>query len=291
MRRAWALALLGLAACEGPAFDEPSLVRGARVLAAIAEPPDAAPGEDVTLRALTALAPGATVEWSLDASPAALALWAGQTLFEAGSPEALPEGRLDGARTQASIDALYARVGDAPPGTPEHVVRLVYEEVGLVLFATFVVRDADGGLIAEGHKRIGLSPRAERTTNPPPPRVRVGERWASARAGDPAACTPEDAPLEARAGEVIVLAPDPDEGWLESYPALDLAGRPIRGMENAYYSWFATAGRFRFSVTRAPERDVEWTAPDVPGDVALWLVVRDGHLGVSACALTIRVVP
>ena len=288
MRRAAALALLCLTACEGPAFDEPSRVRGARVLAVIAEPPEAAPGQDVTLRVLSALAPGATVEWSLDASPAALASSAGQTLFERGGAEPLPDGRLDGARTQAAVDALYARIGDAPPGTPEHVVRLVDEEVGLLLFATFVVRDADGALIAEGHKRVGLSPRAERTTNPPPPRVRVGERWASARAGDPSTCTPEDAPLEARAGETIVLAPDPDERWLETYPALDLAGRPLRGMENAYYSWFATDGRFQFSVTRAPERDVEWTAPDAPGGGSRWLRVRGGHPRRPACALPPR---
>ncbi len=284
-------AALLIASCAGPAFDEPSLVRGPRVLAVIAEPPEIAPGQAIQLRELTALAPGASVEWSLDASPAALAAAAGQTLFEVREPIVLPDGRIEPELTQAAIEELLTLVSDAPPGTPEHVVRFVYEEVGLVLQVQFVVRDRGGAILAEGWKRIGLSPRGALTTNPPPPRFRVGERWASGRLGDPATCAPEAAPLEARAGETIVLAPDPDESWLERYPALDLDGRAIEGAENAYYSWFATAGDFQFAVTRAPERDVEWTAPAAPGDVTLWLVVRDGHLGAAACAATIRVVP
>lgn len=290
-RGALLVASLLIASCAGPAFDEPSLVLGPRVLAVIAEPPEIAPGQAIQLREVTALAPGATVEWSLDASPAALAAAAGQTLFDAREPIALPGGRVAPELTRAAIDELLALVADAPPGTPEHVVRLVYEEVGLVLQVQFVVRDAGGSVLAEGWKRIGLSPRAALTTNPPPPRFRAGERWASARLGEPSSCAPEAAPLEARAGETIVLSPDPDEAWLERYPALDLDGRTIVGVENAYYSWFATAGDFQFAVTRAPERDVEWTAPEAPGEVTLWLVVRDGHLGAAACTATIRVVP
>ena len=42
-----------LVACSGPAYDEPSLVNGLRVLAVRPEPASGAPGETVTLEMLT----------------------------------------------------------------------------------------------------------------------------------------------------------------------------------------------------------------------------------------------
>ncbi|MCA9608437.1 MAG: hypothetical protein KC619_22675 [Myxococcales bacterium] len=290
MKRVASMLVLLLLGCEGTPFDTPSIVLGPRVLGAVAEPPEVAPGAELTMAIATAMAEGATVEWSADTSPNALAASAGQQLFEARDPVPLPGGVLDGSATQAAVDELLALVADAPANTPESVVRIVYEEVGLVLTVQFVVRDAGGVVIAEGFKRVGVVP-SPRTTNPPPPRFSVGDRAASARLGDPTRCAPEGAPLEARAGETIVLAPEPDEAWLETYPALDLEGRTIEGVENAYYSWFATDGAFQFAVTRAPEREVEWTAPDTPGEVTFWLVVRDGHFGTSWCTATVAVLP
>jgi len=288
-RAAILLCALGALGCEGPSFDPPHLVRGPRLLALRSEPAEAAPGEDVTLSATLARAPGATVRWSVELDPHALASSAGQTLFEPRDPIELTGSTIDGARTAAAIDALYAQIGDAPAGTPEAVVRQVYEQVGLLMVVRAEVRGADGALIAEGFERVGLSPRADRSANPPPPRVRVGEAWVSARGGEPERCAPEDATPTVAAGATITLSPDPDEPWLEPYPALDLDGEVIEGMENAYYSWFATDGDFVFSVTRAPEREVEWTAPADPGEVTMWVVVRDGHFGASACEWTVRV--
>ena len=281
-------ALLG--ACNGPSFDSPSRVLGPRLLAVVAEPPETAPGVDVTFTPFVALLEGATYEWTIDLSPRALAAAAGQDLFEAREPIVF-DGTIRGAETQAAIGELLGLIGDAASGTPEHVVRFVYEEVGLIVSAHVVVRDADGVLIVEGVKRVNLTPRAGPTTNPPPPRLRVGERWASARGADPTRCEPEGEPLEVAAGELVVLAPEPDEPWLETYPALDLDGRRVDGVENAYYSWFSAAGDFEFNVTRAPEQEVEWTAPATPGEYPMWLVVRDGHLGTSRCSTSVRVTP
>ena len=94
---------------------------------------------------------------------------------------------------------------------------------------------------------------------------------------------------EEQAGATLTLSPEPDEDWLETFPALDLEGQVITGREDAYYSWFSTAGDFGFETTRPPGRDTEWTAPMEPGEVPFWLVVRDGHLGTSACLGMIRV--
>lgn len=232
--------------------------------------------------------------FSVNLSTATLAAGAGQALGE--PDESIPlfwDGEtalLEGTETARAIEALLSQTRDAPVGTPERVVRQVFEQVGLPVMVEFELRDPDGAIVLEGFKRFFLSSRAERTTNPPPPRFAIAGRWVRASEDDPLACTPAAEPPEVSAGAVVTLAPDEDdEAWLETYPALDLAGDLIDKRESAFYSWFSTAGDFAFAVTRPPERQVEWIAPDAPGDYPLWLVVRDGHLGTSACRATVSV--
>lgn len=290
-----ALTAASLAGCTND-FEPPSRVSGPRLLAVTVEPPEALPGEDVAFRPLIASPGGAplTLALSVDLSTATLAAGAGQAIGTPAEPTALAwDGEtavLDGAETARAMEALLAQVGDAPPGTPEHVVRLVYEQVGLPLTVQLELRDAEGAVVLEGFKRFFLSPHAERTTNPPPPRFAIGGRWVRASPDDPLSCAPESQMPEVSAGEAVALAPEPsEEEWLETYPALDLEGELIENRESAFYSWFSTAGDFTAAVTRPPARDVEWTAPDEPGEYPLWLVVRDGHLGTSACRATVRV--
>lgn len=291
--RAILLALVGiLVACDGPSFDAPSIVLGPRVLAAVADPPELGPGTDVRVAVLTAEAEGATLELTAALSIAELARGAGQRLGDDAAPVALvPDGDawvLPGGAVEDAIEALFDVIGDAPPETPEHVVRFVYESVGLPVRIDITMRDADGEVILEAFKRVVLTSRASTTTNPPPPRFRVAGAWASGTEGA-FRCAWEDAPPIVAAGEAVTLAPDPDEPWLESFPVLDLEGGVITGTEAAYYSWFSTGGDFDFDVTRAPRRDAEWSAPATPGPRPIWLVVRDGHLGVSACRVDVEV--
>ena len=277
-------------------FDPPSLVKGPRLLALVVDPPEAAPGQDIVFRALVASPDGAplTLALRVDLSTRALAAGAGQSLGDQAEPIELAwDGEaavLEGAETARAIDALLEALGDAPPGTPEHVVRFVYEAVGLPLTVELELRDERGAIVLEGFKRFFLSPRAARTTNPPGPRFAIDGRWVSA-SSDPFTCEPDGEAPEVRAGAAVTLGPDPDDaGWLETYPAIDLEGEVIESSESAFYSWYSTAGSFSFAVTRAPDREVEWTAPEEPGDYPLWLVVRDGHLGASACRATVRVI-
>lgn len=293
MRRLLTIVALLALGCADNGFDPPSLVRGPRVLGVIVEPPEARPGEDVTFTPIVASPNGEplAIEWTIDLGTAALAAGAGQSIGEPGEPIVLEDGEpLSGGATRQAIDALLAQVGGAPAGTPERVVEIVYEQVGLPVMAAFTARDAGGEIVVEGFKRFVLTPRAEVTTNPPPPRFAIDGRWVSARGGDPLSCEPEGDAPEVVAGEVATLAPDEDESWLETYPALDIEGRLVENREAAYYAWHSTAGEFSSAVTREPERAVEWTAPDEPGDYPIWLVVRDGHLGTSACRATVRVV-
>lgn len=291
-----ALLIISLTLGCGNDFESPSRVSSPRMLALIVEPPDAQPGEDVTFRPLLAN-PGAAplnLAFSVNLSTATLAAGAGQALGEPG--ESIPllwDGEtalLEGTETARAVEALLAQIRDAPVGTPQRVVRQVFEQVGLPVMVEFELRDPDGAIVLEGFKRFFLSSRAERTTNPPPPRFAIAGRWVRASEEDPLACAPEAEPPEVSAAAVIPLAPDEDdEAWLEAYPALDLAGDLIEKRESAFYSWFSTAGDFAFAVTRPPERQVQWIAPDAPGDYPLWLVVRDGHLGTSACRATVQV--
>ena len=88
------------------------------------------------------------------------------------------------------------------------------------------------------------------------------------------------------------LAPSVQDGaedWLESYRVLDARGELQERAERAFYSWYATGGDFDRQVTRSPLRNQLWTAPREPGANRLWLVVRDGHGGTSACGMDVTV--
>jgi hypothetical protein len=288
------LIVLFLIGCGPSGFDPPTIVMGPRVLSIVSEPVEAAPGADFTFRPMLAQAEGVELTWAIDLSTRALAASAGQ--YQLGETAAAIELEWDGERallsggaTQAAIDALFAELGEAPPGAPEAVVREVYETVGLTLVVNLVGRDAEGAIVIDAFKRVVLTPRADVTTNPPAPRFAIGGTWVSARGGEPFVCAPEsDAPVVS-AGSVVILSPEPDETWIETFPSIDIEGRTVQGTEDAYYSWFSTAGAFSFATTRPPDRDVEWTAPEEPGTYPLWLVVRDGHLGGSACRAEVTV--
>lgn len=122
-----------------------------------------------------------------------------------------------------------------------------------------------------------------------------------------------------------VLSPlDNPFDWMETYPYLDYSSQLRTGREGAYYSWYTSSDRSGHCVVPAqlggregqdqchtivsgdettqvsatamrsdPQalagRDAVWILPRVPGTYDVWLVVRDGHLGESACHTTIEV--
>jgi hypothetical protein len=67
--------------------------------------------------------------------------------------------------------------------------------------------------------------------------------------------------------------------------------------ESVRVSWFATAGQFADPVTGRDEAELDtttsntWTAPAAPGDVRLWLVIRDARGGQSFRSFVIAVQP
>jgi hypothetical protein len=102
--------------------------------------------------------------------------------------------------------------------------------------------------------------------------------------------------VQVRAGVTIELAPvveGQDEPWLETYTVIDARGAEDERREKAFYSWFVTGGELSEGITEAPLRNELWTAPRVtePRKHGLFVVVRDGHGGTSACALAVEVLP
>jgi hypothetical protein len=320
------LTLLLASGCLSTDFEPPYLVQGPRMLAIVADPPEVAFGQDVRFEALVVdeggvdLATAPDVELRFMVCLSAREVLAASGLgFGVGLTDNCGEGGDDLVRLETG--------GDLPPGTarlPGEVFQRLVEDlmnlgpgrgteeappVDPALLATLgaVIANVgvplrmrlevwrDGEPIVVGFKRFAIAQRDDRTTNPPAPRFAVGERWLTAR-GEGAArlCVPEDGgdvPV-VLAGSEVTLAPDPDEEpWLESYPVVGLDGSMLINEESAYYSWFSTGGAFGESVTQRPERDVTWTAPDEPGRYPLWLVVRDGHLGMSYCRAEVEVAP
>lgn len=325
MRRVILCAALLSSGCLDINFDPPYLVKGPRILAIVAEPPEVPFGQDVLFEALLvdgdgadlAAAPGVELRFMVCMSArevfAASGLGGsgleddcrdgGEDLVRLETGGELPPGvaRLPGSAFLRLLEDLMnlgggggGGGGDAPQLDPELAMTLarVIAEVGVPLRMQLEVW-RDGELLMSGFKRFAIAQRADLTTNPPAPRFAVEQRWLSARDGGARRCVPEDggeAPVVV-AGSEVELAPDPDEEpWLESYPVVGLDATLLINQESAYYSWFSTGGSFSSSITQRPERDVRWTAPEEPGTYPMWLVVRDGHLGMSYCRTEITVI-
>lgn len=155
--------------------------------------------------------------------------------------------------------------------------------------------------------------------NPPPPELSVrllraeedDAVWVTARGIDnpdnpfecrfceralDGSCAPTPRAMQLVPNERYVLDPidvplDPDAPgtWIERYTVLDLTGELVDGQEAAYYSFLSTDGSFERSKTRAPADETIWTTPDEPGSYPLWVIVRDGQAGMSACRLDVQV--
>lgn len=302
-------------------FDSPHLIQYERIIGLRAEPPEAQFGEDVVFTALVvdetganlAMEPDVELRWSVCVSLAAIVrgagLGAGSDLEddcrEGGddlvrlSAEGLPpdSARLPGAAVVAVIAELMAPGGGGglpsipglDPGSARSLLTVI-AEVGVPLSVRLEVY-RQGELIQTGFKRFAIVMREDPTTNPPPPRFAFDGAFVSARGeGDPTRCVPEEGPIVLDAGAEIALDPDDDEeAWLETYPVFNFDGEVQENEESAYYSWFVTAGSMADDITQRPEDDTAWTTPEEPGTYPLWLVVRDGHLGMSWCQVDVEV--
>ncbi len=296
------LALLSLPACTG-SLPVPQIVLTPRILAIVAESPEAHPGDDVDVRAFMFDPMGRELryEWRACVSLESL-------LGSSSIPSGLPEepcfpiesvgdrATVPGERTQQVVDQLQA-LGNIG-GFDVAYLLAVLNTAG---FAFTVEVDVYAGdeLLVTAFKRVGITTRDTLTTNPDPITYDVGGTAVSMRRpglgedgfdGSQFDCTVWGAPIVVAPESETVIAPtgDPSE-WIETFPIFDYSGGITEGTENAYYSFYATAGALTEETTRLPDRAVTFTAPVEPGPVRVFLAVRDGHLGARICSFELTV--
>jgi hypothetical protein len=299
----WSLLIAGcvLTGCiELEELDPPSLVKRPRVLAVVAEPPEITPGQDTKLSILIGGADDYDVTWRACASydgfvnnqqyaaesddegcsgRASLALGRGKTIV------------LPGALTAPVFEDLELAAIALGVALPADVLAKVRARVGMPFAVEATVR-AQGETL-RAIKRVLLSERPEPHENPPAPRFRFGNVPVTAT-DEPFVCAADSGDeVFVRAGVEVELAPHVEDGdgesWLEEFEVLDARGDLQPRTERAFYSWFTTGGSFSDGVTKSPLRNNLYRAPRQSGCEALWIVVRDGHGGTSACKLDVSV--
>ncbi|MDP3273980.1 MAG: hypothetical protein Q8Q09_02215 [Deltaproteobacteria bacterium] len=307
-------------ACADKPLESRHKVTSPRILAMIAEPPEARPGESIAVRVVT----GGTQSdppnftWYFCARAEGTTNFVAQSTFGQAEPNDACFGDAGAnvvrlpfrgdtavvtipADLLAQIEALRAVYGN---GLSAAALQTIVRTAGLPLTLAVEMRAAngDGGVTVErALKRVVVVDRAARNHNPPGPSFRFGVGPDGGPGGvpmryvpmtDPERCEPADnaGPLRVRPSEVVELAPDPTEDpWLEDYTILDSAGRVAQTRETAFYSFYSTGGSYRDDRTRIPTRNTLWEAPQRLGDITHWMVVRDGRGGTSACRYTLTV--
>lgn len=314
MRRVFVIigSVLLATGCIAP-LDSPTIVKTPRILAIVAEPPEAAPGADFAFRAMISVPENVprplSLRWYRCLSPGRILSEAGlfvrlpseiEAMFPCPDPVVLDPAEpfvVPGAESQRIVELIEAAASVGSFDTA--VLEQILATAGLPFVVDVEVLDANGVVVVSGYKRAAFTTRASPTTNPPRPVFVIDERWAIVGSDDGSfACRSLDGTAPSLEPDVnVVIDPrfepgeDGAETWLETFPIYDYTGGVREARENAYYSWFATAGAFSAAITRPPDRQVIWRTPAEPGPATLWLVVRDGHLGVSACRLELEITP
>jgi hypothetical protein len=297
MRRVLLATLLVPCACISlDDFPSESIVTGPRVLAVVADPPEVTPGSSFSVSTLVVDADKVAIEYRICGtfdSPFGGAQF-GERDNEGCGDRALIRG--SGPSWTLSADTLQAFWDNADLARTILGGTLSAETIDAIRNAVGVPLLIEITIQADGHelratKRVLLSENPTPHTNPPPPQFEYGRREVNADPNEAWTCASEQ-PLTAKPGAQIELAPavtNGTEAWVEPYRVINARGEVEERTERAFYSWFATGGHFESHLTRAPLRNQVWTAPETLGRNRLWLVVRDGHGGASACGFDVRV--
>jgi hypothetical protein len=318
LRRAALVALAILAGCVPTLEGRGSLVDEPRVLAVQAEPAEAAPGQAMGFRALyvdpLVEAPATAIEWAYCTDRAPL------DRLEPVSPRCLtdqaewlvPIG--NGANAAGPLPGDGCRqFGPNPPAAPagEPALRPVdpdrtggfYQPVRLLVggaaFVTYQsrIRCAVAGTTLEQANE--LTRRSSINANP----VILALEEVTPEGLKPIAPDAPHAVVSGAAARLRVSWPScPDAavcGGAERYVLFDPVERVVAERREAMrVSWFATAGTFeneRTAVEPGEETpsasENVWQAGTMPGEVRLWVVLRDDRGGTSWQRYRLNVAP
>lgn len=326
---AWWSPLVALVLASGCdlGLDNPTIVKTSRILAVVAEPPSVLGGQPITVDAMISIPDSferpLTIEWRACNDPQTLtrATGIGGGGASDGEPcDAIPvllaeddSFIISGDSTAQSVAVLQTAL-DAAPDSPNvlgsglstDLIRSIIAAIGVAMPIELRVLDASGQELVRGFKRVTLHTGADPgNTNPPAPAFEV------IRAADPEGaqvfrtgrfeCGTGSDPIRLVPNDEVALRPtlsgmEGREEWLETYPVFDFTGGIREVEEDAFYTWFVTAGSLSVGTTEPPNREVKWRIPTLEvlrglptRRHSVWLVVRDGHLGTSACRLDVEI--
>jgi hypothetical protein len=289
------VALAVLAGCNLN-LDAPTLVKTPRILAIVADPPEAAPGEDVAISVMAFDPMGRELSYAFEVCFDAASILDADN-FDPERAMCFPLED-DGFRTMLSGErtALLSQILDSltpaqTGGFSVQAIRTIVSTAGFPLRVQVDVLAPDGTVLVSGHKLVGITTREARTHNPPPPFLFVNDvPYVGGFGGGAAFDCLTLFPEPVLAGSFVSLQPGDDaEAWIETFPIYDFTGDVRIGEEGGYYSWYATGGTMPVETTTYPREGVDWLAPEEPGTYRLWYVVRDGHLGTSGCTFELEV--
>jgi hypothetical protein len=297
MRRFLLASLVCSSACISlDDFPSESIIAGPRVIAVVVDPPEVTPGSALSVSALVVDAKEVEIEYRICGTfdgPFGGAQFGERDEEDCGESALLrgtgPTWTLPAEVLQTfwdNTDLVETILGGA---LSAETIATIRTEVGVPLLIEITVQ-ADGREL-RATKRVLLSENTSPHANPPPPELKYGRRDVRAVPDQIWTCASNE-PLTAKPGAKIEIGPatvDGEETWVEPYRVINARGEVEERTERAFYSWFATAGDFESHLTRAPLRNQIWTAPRKAGKNRLWLVVRDGHGGESACGFDVQV--
>lgn len=295
------LGLLLSACVDVPDLADEAVVDRPRVLAVVAEPPEANPGQDVNLSLMLAeVSPDATIAWS---ACGAFFSMVRSTQYGDGPAEqgcsgqgSLPLGNgltatLPGLVGRGLFEDLELAATILGAELPPDTIEAIRTRVGIPILVEATVQQE--GTVVRAIKRVLLSEREEPHSNPPAPWFDIGDMEVEEDPSEPFRCRPASGrTLQVDTQQEVELAPRFEgeaEDWTETYEVIDARGELDQRTERALYSWFITGGSLSGNLSRAPLRNEVWTTPAEPGCHRVFSVVRDGHGGTSACAVPVQV--
>jgi hypothetical protein len=304
------------AGCQPDFGVRASSVESLRLLAVSADPPEAAPGAQVSYAALVVDGAGqrddAPVDWAYCKKQKALAQLddVDPLCFVFTADYLVPLGTGTTATGKLPSDACSLFGPDVPPAMPgmppgrpvdPDATGGFYQPLRLILPDPSDAMFPDVLGLGESRVVCGLSGATAEVVKEFSATYRLNERPTLASLSAVGAATtvlaPDDgtgAGLSVKAGSKTTLraawsacAADAACGGAETYARYDPAtGTLQHPREVLTVSWFATAGTFAFDSTSAANAgdvsvDDAWTAPSAAGAVKLWAVLRDDRGGVS----------
>jgi len=254
-----------------------------RVLAVKADPPEARPGETVTLEGLIADPNAASpfVIWLACAAEDDSGTGFGCALdlesidMEASTMEELAEAGVIGFEPgfSPSYTSPLNLLDELPAEEQAEGIYVTIQVMAIPddLFNASEGDDFDFNQVEVAYKRLIVSEATTPNHNPEIISFHVDDEEIA-----------PGATVEVPAGQTFILEPEFSEDSFETYEYTNSSGVTETRTEEPYVTWYSTAGQLFSPYSVHPYRDVTWNAPEEAGVSGVWwAVIRDRRGGMT----------